>query len=351
MKKIIAVISALSIPVRHLLVLLMAGGCAMGISQTKNETEVRVSLRDGSSFSGKTIMGNVSLLTDYGKLEIPLQNVTSLDLGITPDKSNETKIVNLIKQMGNSDENMRKSAYEELTKMNIGSIEIISDFIYSEKYQPAEYTDYTPEAALNDLKAALNVDESISDKDIITIDGQYSMGGRYDFKKIDLRTEYGILSLPKEKIKHIDVLYTPTGDGSDRNFVLLASKHISSNHSGGWLKTGIMIRQGQKLNISASGEITFASLSNNKYKPDGKIVGGTTISESDYGEGDYSAGNSTYPSYGNVVYKIGESGTVMKAGAKFNGSAQGSGMLFISVYETVYNASNTGSYSVKVSVK
>src|ERR1051326_4169635 len=92
----------------------------IGVAQ--NQTEVRVTLRDGSSFSGKATMPNVSLITDYGKLEIPLQNVTSLDLGIPADKSNEAKIVNLVKQMGNSDENMRKSAYEELTKMSVGSI-------------------------------------------------------------------------------------------------------------------------------------------------------------------------------------------------------------------------------------
>ena len=319
---------------------------------SQNQTEVRVTLRDGSSFSGKAMMGNVSLVTDYGKLEIPLQNVSSLDLGITPDKGNETKIVNLIKQMGNSDEKMRKSAYDEIAKMSIGSIQIISNFIYSEKYQPAEYTDFTPEGALNELKAALNADETISDKDIITIDGQYTMGGTYDFKKIDLKTEYGVLSLPKEKIKHMDVLYTPAGDGSDRNFVLLGSKNISANNNGGWLKTGIMIKQGQKLIISASGEISFASLSNNKYKPDGKVVGAATTSETDYGEGDYSYGStSSYPTYGNVVYKLGEAGTAMKAGAKFSGTVQTSGMLFLAVYETVYNAGNTGSYSVKVSVK
>ncbi len=320
------------------------------ITKSQNQTEVRVTLRDGSSFTGKTMLGNISLVTDYGKLEIPLQNVTSLDLGISTDKSNETKIINLIKQLSNSDENMRKSAYEELSKMNAGAIGVISNFIYSEKYQPAEFNDYTPEGALNELKSANGIDETVSDKDIVTIDGQFTMGGRYDFKKIDLKTDYGMLSLPKEKIKHIDVLYTPSadGDGSDRNFILLGSKHISANANGGWLKTGIMLRQGQKINIMASGEISFASLSNNKYKPDGKVAG-SAAADYDYGEGEY--GSSTYPTYGNVVYKIGESGTVTRAGAKYNGSAQSSGMLYLSVYETVYNASNTGSYSVKVSVK
>lgn len=321
-------------------------------AQTKNETELRVTLRDGSSFAGKTAMGNVTLITNYGKLEIPLQNVSSLDLGITPDKSNETRIINLIKQLGNSDENMRKSAYDELVKMEIRAIPVMSNFIYSEKYQPTEFTDYTPESALSELKSTHNIDDNFSDKDVITIDYQYTMGGVYDFKKLDLKTEYGLLSLPKEKIKHIDVLYVPSsGENSDKTFILLASKHISGNNNGGWLKTGIMLKQGQKFSITASGEITLASLSNNKYHPDGS-TGTSTSTTTDTYEGDYNYGStSAYPTYGNVVYKIGESGTMLKAGAKFNGSASAGGLLYLSMYETVYNASNTGSYTVKVLLK
>lgn len=111
-----------------------------------------------------------------------------------------------------------------------------------------------------------------------------------------------------------------------------------------------MLKQGQKFSITASGEVTFASLSGSKYKPDGSIAGTTTAPIADY-EGDYGSG-STYPAYGNVVYKIGETSTqVLKAGAKFNGVAATSGMLYISIYETVYNASNTGSYTVKISLK
>lgn len=319
-------------------------------AQPKAETEVRVTLRDGSSFSGKTVMGNVSLATAYGKLEVPLVNVTSIELGIAADKSNETKIINLIKQMGNSSADLRKSAYEELIKMNAGAVQVISDFIYSEKYMAAEYSDYTPETALNELKAALNIEEHVSNQDVVMIDGEYTMGGIYDFKKIELKTEYGTLSLPKDKIKRLDVLYTPSGDGSEKAFILLANKHISSNASGGWLKTGIMLRQGQKISVFATGEVTFASLSNNKYKPDGAVTGGNANVDEGY-EGDYAASGSSYPVYGNVVYKIGESGTLMKAGAKFIGTAKTAGMLYLSIYETVYNSANTGSYSVKVSVR
>lgn len=318
--------------------------------QAQTDVELKLTLRDGNVVSGTSKIASVSLATDFGKLEIPIKNVTSLDLGISPDKSINEKVGNLIKQLANSNEQMRKTAYDELAKMEIKAIPAISEFLYSSKYEPSTFTDYTADAVLSELQAKYGVDESVSSKDVIAIDYQYSMGGTYDFMKIDLKTEYGTLSIPKDKIKHIDVMYTGDGVADEMTFKLIGSKHISSNTNGGWLKTGIMVKTGQKLMIIASGEITFASLSGSKYKPDGTISGAATAVEPAY-EGDYNAGN-TYPTYGNVVYKIGENSTeVLKAGAKFNGTAKNTGMLYISIYETVYSASNSGSYTVKIKVK
>lgn len=316
----------------------------------QNDVELKLTLRDGNVVSGTSKMASVSLITAYGKLEIPIKNVTALDLGISSDKATNDKVANLIKQLSNSNEQMRKTAFDELVKLDIKAVPAISDFIYSSKYEPSTYTDYTADGALTELQSKYNVENSISDKDIVSIDYEYTMGGTYDFAKIDLKTEYGTLSIPKEKIKHIDVMYSGDSGSGDMTFKLLATKHISSNTAGGWLKTGIILKQGQKFSINASGEVTFASLSGSKYKPDGSIAGSTTAPINDY-EGEYNTG-STYPAYGNVVYKIGETSTqTLKAGAKFNGSAATTGMLFISIYETVYNASNTGSYTVKISLK
>jgi len=314
----------------------------------QNDVELRLTLRDGNVMSGTSKMNSVSLTTAYGKLEIPIKNVTALDLGISADKSVNDKVTNLVKQLANSSETTRKSAYDELVKMDIKAIPALSEFMYSAKYEPSTYTDYTADAALSELESKFSVEGSLSDKDVVSIDYEYSMGGTYEFSKIDLKTEYGTLSIPKEKIKHIDVLYTGDSGNGEMTFKLMASKHISSNTAGGWFKTGIMLKQGQKLSMTATGEVIFASLSGSKYKPDGTISGSAAAVEN-Y-EGEYSTG--TYPTYGNVVYKIGETSTqVLKAGAKFNGSAAASGMLYISIYETVYNASNTGSYTVKISVK
>ena len=86
----------------------------------------------------------------------------------------------------------------------------------------------------------------------------------------------------------------------------------------------------------------MASLSNQKYHP-----GGSATETSDY-----ASDATTYPTYGNVVYKIGEQSTTpLRAGGKFNGTSTTAGMLYLSIYETVFNAANTGSYNVKVILK
>ncbi|MBU0488996.1 MAG: hypothetical protein KKA07_09610 [Bacteroidetes bacterium] len=322
--------------------LLVAAGL---FAQKAQKVELRLSLKDGNIVTGTSKISNIQLATDYGKLDIPIVNITAIKLGVKPDIASKDKIVGLLKQLNTEDEKVRSSVYEQIVALGQGAVPIISDFLYSDKYEPGLFMDFTPESALQELMSVHGIADDYSLKDVITIDYEYVMGGSFDFKAIDLVTEYGNLTIPREKINEIEVLVTGGATG-DRTFKLMATKHISSNQNGGWLKTGINMKAGQKFSISATGEIVFASLSNAAYTPSGAKGAAAT---NDYGD-DYLDGGAsgTYPTYGNVVYKIGESGVVMKAGAKFTGTATSSGMLYLSIYETVYNPANTGSYTVKV---
>jgi hypothetical protein len=314
--------------------------------------EVSVKLRDGSNVTGTAALPDVTLITDYGKLQIPLKNVSSIKVGIPTDKAVTEKAIAYLKQLSSTSEDAKKGAYEELIKLGVKAIPAIDAFMNDSKNQNDYNGEYTPDNAINELRSTNGIDANTSDKDEVTIENGYLMGGVFEFTKLDVKTEYGNLSIPKEKIKNIDVTYMGESGSNEMTFKLMGSKNISSNQNGGWLKTGIMLKNGQKFSVLATGEIVLASLSNQKYHPDGSYETATGEKYPTTAATDEYSTTTAYPSYGNVVYKIGETSTqTLKAGAKLNGTAVGSGMLYLAVYETVFNAANSGSYSVRVILK
>ena len=332
-------------------------GIALALSITINAqqktVEVKLNLLDGNVITGSSQMGDVELITAYGKLTIPVANVSTIKVGIGKDKTIYEKTISYLKILNTSNaDETRKGTYNDVIKLGIKAISAVADFAGDPKNynETSTYTgEFTVDNLLSEIRSANNVDDNSDVDDIVTIDNQYTMGGSFNFAKMDVKTEYGNLTVPKEKIKSVDVsVINNNGTGGDYNFKLLASKHISGNQNGGWLKTGLMFKQGQRFTINASGEVTLASLSNQKYKPDGSYIATNGTAYPATNES-YENNSTTYPAYGNVVYKIGEaSSETLKAGAKFTGTAKASGMLYISIYETVFNAANTGAYSVKI---
>ncbi len=311
----------------------------------QSKTEFTLTLKDGNVVTGTAKVSNLVLSTDYGKLDVPIKNVTSIELGVKPDVSQKENITNLAKQLLNSNEEMRSKAYTSLTSLSSGAVPVLEDLIYSGTSESSNFTDYTLTNALSELKAVHGISANYKTKDVVVIDYEYNMGGTYEFSSIELKTAYGTLTVPRDKIQKIDVMYFDQTSADSKSFKLMAATHISSNANGGWFKTGIMVKPGQTLIISATGEVTLASLSGNKYKPDGSTKNANAEDFVD------SYGASNYPSYGNVVFKIGEAGVATKAGANYNSKVTQSGMLYLSIHETVYNATNTGFYSVNVTIK
>ncbi|PKP22787.1 MAG: hypothetical protein CVU05_02395 [Bacteroidetes bacterium HGW-Bacteroidetes-21] len=303
----------------------------------KGDAEVRINMRDGSIYNGTVKVMNIELTSDYGKLSIPFADISQIELGIIPEKKNKTKIDFQLKQLLNEEETTRQNAYEELMKMEIGEIYLVEDFISSESYTMVEGI-YTADELLSEIMLKYGVKELVP-YDMISFGTSFSMGGISSFQNVTLKTEFGMLTIPRNKIETFEVVYVPgENQNNQKNIILQASKHISGNVNGGWLNTGIIVKKGQKIQITARGSITLASLSNAKYTPDGPE--GTAKAAYTY-EG-------AYPQYGMVVYKVGEQGSMISAGSKYSGSVKDSGVLYISIYETVYNAANTGTYNVTI---
>ena len=324
--------------------------CQLGFAQ--KVAEVSLDLLDGNQIKGTTTLNDVEFLTSYGKLNIPVSKISSVNIGFGKDPSIAEKTKNYCKLLSSSStDEIKKTSYADLVKLGTKCLYYIKEFIDDPKNNnlTEDVSEYTIDAAYNEILSSANYSNDISFEDVILIDNTYTMGGTYNFSKLDVKTEYGNLSVPKEKIKKFEI-FIPSGNNSLNNFKLNANKHISGNTNGGWLKTGLQVKAGQKISISATGEITLASLSNGKYKPDGssKSTSATSFTPPyTGGEGD-EYDNGGYASYGQVVYKVGDSGELYKSNTKGSNKIKTNGMLYISIYETVYNASNSGSYQVNI---
>ncbi|MBA3663253.1 MAG: hypothetical protein H0W61_03470 [Bacteroidetes bacterium] len=331
--------------------------CYSLFSYSQKQADVSLELLDGNILKGTAMVNDVELVTAYGKLVIPVSKISHIEVGIGRDAAVAEKAKSHLKILATSNiEDTRKGAYADLVKLGIKAIPAINDFYNDPKNISEESTytgEFTIDNALSEIKSSANLTHEAPMEDILTMDNNYTMGGTYTFTKMDIKTEYGSLSVPKEKIKSIDVSVAVEPGKGEFSYKLTGAKNISGNTSGGWLKTGVTLKSGQRFTITANGEVTLASLSNSKYKPDGssKAEGATDYTKpyNSGEEGEYSTGG--YPTYGQVVYKIGEASTeTLKAGAKFSGTAKTSGVLMIAIYETVFNANNKGAYNVKVSL-
>lgn len=325
------------------------------LSYSQKPAEVSLELLDGNIIKGTTSLADIDLVTAFGKLQIPISKVSHIEIGLGKDNSVAEKVKSNLKILSTSNvEETRKGAYTDLVKQGVKAIPFIQDFYNDPKNVSSEdaYTgEFTIDNALSEIQSANNISSDLAKEDILTIDNIYLMGGNYSFTKLDIKTEYGNLSVPKEKIKTIDISVAMEPGSGEFSFKLNATKNISGNTNGGWLKTGVVLKSGQRFSLVSTGEVTLASLSNSKYKPDGSSKTETATDWiKPYGAED-DGGSGSYPSYGQVVYRIGDGTTEnLKAGAKFNGTAKKSGMLYISIYETVYNAANKGGYNVKLSL-
>lgn len=325
------------------------------LSFSQKQAEVSLELLDGNIIKGTTSLSDIELVTAFGKLQIPISKVSHIEIGIGKDNSVSEKVKSNLKILSTSNvDETRKAAYNDIVKIGVKAIPFIQDFFNDPKNVSLEDTytgEFTIDNALSEIETANNVSSDLPREDILTIDNLYLMGGNYNFTKLDIKTEYGNLSVPKEKIKTIDISIAMEPGSGEFSFKLNATKNISGNTNGGWLKTGVVLKSGQRFSLVSNGEVTLASLSNSKYKPDGSSKTETATEwTKPYGSDD-EGGSGGYPSYGQVVYKIGDGSTEnLKAGAKFNGAAKKSGMLYISIYETVYNAANKGGYNVKLSL-
>lgn len=314
---------------------------AKSSSEEKNKVALCLKLRNGNIVTGKSLLTALKFTTKYGVLDVPIIDLSQIDFGIIPSAKTKQKIDAYVDLLQTSNEAECKRTFKSLSDVEVGAIAVLAQYLDTDQ---CAYPEYGVEAAYNFLKSKYEIEDFITE-DIITLSGEYRFPGVSDIETVGLQTEFGELSIPREKIISAEIIPPADAEGMKRTFKLEANQHIYANANGAWLKTNIRLNKGQKFTIESKGEVVLASLSNQAHKPSGSYLPPGSA---------WTAGNdhdpNAAPIFGNVIYKIGENTAMYKAGTKVNATAYTSGILYISIFETVFNTANTGYYSVTVTI-
>ncbi|GAB4209720.1 MAG: hypothetical protein Fur0023_22050 [Bacteroidia bacterium] len=310
----------------------------IGITLAQKPADVTLYSYDGSILYGTAKMKDIVLTTPYGKLNIPLKDVAQINFGLEKDESIAADINRYIQILANtSDEKTILSSSESISKYGIKAIYHLENYLNKNTATNPENV----QNLISEILSANNINE-YNFADAVTLNDGDRISGTVDFKSIEFSNNFLNAVIPVGKIKSMDVSYFESKDGF-YSFVLKAAKHIMANNNGGWLNTSIKVKKGQSIEISARGEIVLASLDNKKYTPDGNVVGQEPVNNNEVDPG--------YFNYGTLIFKIGTNGKNLKAGSNTKYIADADGIIYLTIYETVYSEKNTGSYQVKLSVK
>ncbi|MCS6818472.1 MAG: hypothetical protein RMJ53_10920 [Chitinophagales bacterium] len=313
---------------------------AAGTDEKNAFTPLRLTLRNGNIIDGRCELKQIKFTTAYGLLTIPIKDISDIYMGILVDHKIKQKVSAYVDLLHSAKEQECKKVFKNLVNAEIEAIPVLEEI---EEQDDFPYPQYSVSAALVELKEKFGVEEA-STQDVVILNQIHSFPGVIDIQIFKIYTDYGFLEIPRNAIKSVEVLIANTNE-TKKNFKLQANTHIMANPQGGWLNTGIKLRKGQLITIESQGEIKLASLSDQPHKPDGSYLppNSSWVSGND-------ADPNASPVYGNVIFKIGETGAVKKAGSKYSAKAYGNGILFLSIYETVFNESNSGHYNVTVKV-
>lgn len=302
---------------------------------------VTVTMKNNDVISGKTSMTKINVVTPYGELNIPVERITSLSLGLVADHTKDADVINNLKKLQNGAGDAA-SVYNSLLAMGPSILSAVKQFSESPEYKVSDKENYTVEDLLDELYKKAGLDYGAAVNDVVVYDGSNTVEGSISLPDMQLQSNYGTLTIKRDMIKNIDIAVMDDGTMGDNTFKLKANTHISGNDYGkGWLNTGLKLKAGDKFSITASGKVVLQSLSGGVFGPDGYLSGTKDAAYTDDME----------TKYGSIIYKIGEDGLMHNGGSKVEGVADEDGTLYLSIYETVFNKDNTGFYIAKVTRK
>lgn len=273
---------------------------------------LRFHLMDGSIITGKLETDTLPIKTEFGDLIVPITKIDSFAPGLDSHPKLDQKIGELIKQLGAPDAGMRDQAQAELIGFGKGLIHELSQYADdSDAERKVRIATITEELFGQEDSFGIEAGPSVSLVRLDTIvTAQFTVAGSIQQETFNIQSKFGKLEVKLADIKAAERLTSQAPE-------IRRSVDVSGTDMAGrnMKNTGIKVNRGDRIIISAEGQITMSPWGSNTITgPDGMPNNGMYTGNIPMGA---------------LAGKIGDKGEEFLVGSKSSFVAQRSGTLYL----------------------
>jgi hypothetical protein len=318
---------------KYALLASLAVTCAVlaGGEQKKppNAREVEVRLTDKSRVRMTILQPSLDIVTKYGTLTIPVEDIRRIEFGIHTSEELAKRIESAIRGLGLPGFQEREAASQELVAIGAPAYLALHKAAKSSDLETANRA----KAALARIRQRAPEEQLRVKEDDMIQTAEFTVVGRITAKTIHAATPiFGDTQLNLRDLRSLRSL----GSGSDVEMNVEAAKYGINRTV--WMETGIEVAAEDDLTITASGQIDLM--------PNG---GGQYISGPN---GNMQAQNGTGHPAGALLGRIGETGPTFVIGESYRGTSSREGKLYLQISHSPWghNPQNpiTGAYKVNI---
>jgi hypothetical protein len=315
-----------------------------GPSPLPDARAIEVRFADDSTVKMSLQTTSVDVATRYGKLTIPIAEIRRIDFGLRIPDETVKRIDAGISQLGSKDFKQRESAAAELVGLR--------ELAYPAVQKAAHSTDL--EIARRAKEILKTISETVPEEKlhpprydtIVSLD--FTITGQVETSSLKAKGPYfGEVNLKLSDLRSMRLLAT------DRETPLAIDAARYGGAQEVWMETGIALRAGSGLRITASGSVDLqaGTMESVLVGPDGVRAfrpgfGGRGGPRPGGGMG----GSGSNPLPGSLLGRIGEQGRVFVVGTRYEGTASEEGKLYLRIVPNSASPGSSGSYDVRVSL-
>jgi hypothetical protein len=286
-----------------------------------------ITFADGTNMRVQVVAEKIDLETKYGKLAIPMSDIVRIDFAFRISEELGKRIESAIGKLGSTTFEERDKAMRELREIGLSAY---PSLLEASKGGDAEVK-MRASTLLGEIRERVPEERLKFPQSDRIQTAEFTIFGKIVSPGLRAKAKY----FGEADVKITDLRSLSWGFAANEGRVTIdAAKHGSAHDQ--WLETSISVEKGQKLTVTATGQVDIWPQGPGQYMTTPKGYSNMPQAPAKFASGC-------------LVGRIGESGSQFLLGEKYDGSAPASGKLYLHIVPSLWNNASTGTYDVKIS--